>query len=177
MPELEDMKNYDKLANRLDAVSVATGKIAAWLTFLMVLVTVVIVILRYVFDLGFIWLQESLIGLHAAVFMLGAAYTLQQDEHVRVDIFYRKMSAQRRAWVNGLGVLLFVVPLCVFLLLESWDYVSAAWTIGEVSRDSGGLPYPAIPLLKSMLLLMPIAIGLQGLAILLRSLDTIRERG
>ncbi len=171
------MKNNNSFANRLDAVSVATGRIAAWLTFLMVLVTLVIVVLRYVFDLGFIWLQESLIGLHAAVFMLGAAYTLQQDEHVRVDIFYRKMSVTRRAWVNGLGVLLFIVPLCVFLLLESWDYVSAAWAIREVSRDSGGLPYPAIPLLKSMLLLMPIAVGLQGLAILLRSFDTIRGRG
>lgn len=168
------MNSNNRLAIWLDSISIATGKAVAWLTFLMVLVTVVIVVLRYGFNLGFIWLQESLIGLHAIVFMLGAAYTLQQDEHVRVDIFYREMSAKRRAWVNGLGVLMFVFPLSVFLLVESWDYVSSAWKIGEVSRDSGGLPYPAIPLLKSMLLLMPVAVGLQGLAMLLRSLATIR---
>ena len=106
--------------------------------------------------------------------MLGAAYTLQQDEHVRVDIFYRSMSPRRQAWVNALGVLIFVLPLCAFLLVESWSYVSAAWRIREISRDTGGLPYPAIPLLKSMLLAMPVLLLLQGLAMLLRSIITIR---
>lgn len=168
------MSTRNTLASRLDRLSNATGKLAAWLTLLMVVLTVIIVVLRYVFDAGFIWLQESLIWMHATVFMLGAAYTLQQDEHVRVDIFYRKMSETRRAWVNAMGVLLFIFPVCAFLLFESWDYVGAAWRLSEVSRDSGGLPYPAIPLLKSMLLLMPLAVALQGLALLLRAVDTIR---
>ncbi len=160
----------------LDAINAAIGRFAAWLTLLMVIVTVVIVVMRYVFDAGFIWLQESLTWLHAAVFMLGAAYTLQQDDHVRVDIFYREMSTRRRAIVNTLGVLLFVFPMCAFLLVQSWDYVSASWSIREVSRDSGGLPYPAIPLLKSMLLLMPATVALQGLSLLLSSLTRLRER-
>ena len=157
--------------NRLTGV---IGRLTAWLTLAMVAVTFVVVVLRYVFDAGFIWLQEGLTWMHAAVFMLGAAYTLQQDEHVRVDIFYRSMSPRRQAWVNALGVLIFVLPLCAFLLVESWSYVSAAWRIREISRDTGGLPYPAIPLLKSMLLAMPVLLLLQGLAMLLRSIITIR---
>lgn len=141
----------------------------------MVLVTVIVVVLRYAFDVGFIWLQESLTWLHAAAFMLGAAYTLQQDEHVRVDIFYREMSAKRRAFVDSFGVLLFILPLCAFLMVESFEYVRAAWTIGEISRDSGGLPYPAIPLLKSMLLVMPAAVSLQAVAMLLRAVAILKR--
>lgn len=158
----------------INAFTRAVGKLTAWLTLAMVLVTFVVVVLRYVFDAGFIWLQEGLTWMHAAVFMLGAAYTLQQDEHVRVDIFYRTMSPSRQAWVNALGVLIFILPLGVFLVIESWGYVSAAWRIREVSRDTGGLPYPAIPLLKSMLLAMPVLVTLQGLAMLLQSVVTLR---
>lgn len=163
------------LASRLESLSIVIGRFASWLTLLMVLVTVVVVVLRYAFDIGFIWLQESLTWLHATAFMLGAAYTLQQDEHVRVDIFYREMSAERRAFVDGFGVLLFILPLCAFLIVESYEYVRAAWSIGEVSRDSGGLPYPAIPLLKSMLIIMPAAVALQALAMLLRAIAVLRK--
>ncbi len=141
----------------------------------MVLVTFLIVVMRYIFDSGFIWLQESLVWMHAAVFMLGAAYTLQMEEHVRVDIFYRDMSERRRAWVNLLGVLLFVFPLCAFFVITALSYASASWSLHEVSLNAGGLPYPAIPLLKSVLIVMPIAVALQGLSLLLRSLQTIRD--
>ncbi len=163
------------LAARLETFSLISGRIASWLTLAMVLVTVIVVVLRYAFDVGFIWLQESLTWLHAAAFMLGAAYTLQQDEHVRVDIFYREMSAKRRAFVDSFGVLLFILPLCAFLMVESFEYVRAAWTIGEISRDSGGLPYPAIPLLKSMLLVMPAAVSLQAVAMLLRAVAILKR--
>jgi len=84
-------------ASWLDRLSTILGKGASWLTLFMVIVTCVIVVMRYVFDVGLIWLQESVIWMHAAVFMLGAAYTLEQEEHVRVDVFYRTMSARRRA--------------------------------------------------------------------------------
>lgn len=159
----------------LDALSMRVGKAVAWLTFAMVAITFVIVVMRYVFGAGLIWMQQALTWMHAVVFMLGAAYTLQADEHVRIDIFYRTMNERRRAWVNLAGVVLFVFPFCGYLLYVSLSYVGAAWTIGEVSRDAGGLPYPAIPLLKSMLLLMPLAVSLQGLSILLRSLDFLRR--
>jgi TRAP-type mannitol/chloroaromatic compound transport system permease small subunit len=142
----------------------------------MVLVTFVIVIMRYVFDAGLIWLQETVIWMHAFVFMVGAAYTLQTDEHVRVDIFYRKMSPRGRALVDLLGVLIFLLPLCVFLAWKSFDFVALSFRMHEASRESGGLPYPLIPLLKSILLLMPVTVGLQGLALLLQSLRLLRGR-
>ncbi len=169
-------KKGGSLSTALDAFSALTGRAVAWLTLFMVVVTFLIVVLRYVFDTGFIWLQESVIWMHAVVLMMGAAYTLQQDGHVRVDIFYRKMSASRRAWVNTLGVICFLFPLCVFFVVESWEYVRASWFVTEESRDSGGLPYPAIPLLKSVLLLMPLTLSLQGLSLLLKSLQQIRKR-
>jgi len=141
----------------------------------MVLGTFVIVVFRYAFDTGLIWLQEAVTWMHAMVFMLGAAYTLQREQHVRVDIFYRRMSERRQAIVNLLGVVVFVVPLCVFFVIESVDYVSASWGSREVSRNAGGLPYPFVPLLKSALLLMPVAVFLQSLSLALRSIARIRE--
>jgi len=158
----------------IDRISAATGRAAAWLTLAMVIVTFVIVVMRYVFDAGLIWLQETLTWMHAAVFMLGAAYTLQQEEHVRVDIFYREMSEQRRAWVNLLGVLFFIFPMCGFFIWTAWQYVVASWSIGEVSRNAGGLPFPFVPLLKSVLIVMPVAVGLQGLSLLLRSVHRLK---
>jgi len=140
----------------------------------MTVVTFVIVVLRYVFDAGFIWVQESVTWMHAMVFMLGAAYALQHEEHVRVDIFYRGMSPRRRAIVDLLGVLLFLLPLCVYLIVEAWDFVAASWSIREASRESGGLPYPFVPLLKSVLLVMPALLGLQGLSLLQKSLRALR---
>jgi TRAP-type mannitol/chloroaromatic compound transport system permease small subunit len=160
----------------LNRISDQIGRTTAWLTLLMVLVTFAIVVLRYVFDLSFVWIQESLTWMHAVVFMLGSAYTLQQEEHVRVDIFYRKMSLRHRALVDMLGVLVFVLPLCGFCIYQSYDYVAAAWGLHEISRDTGGLPYPAIPLLKSMLLLMPITVALQGLSLLLQAWPDLQRR-
>jgi TRAP-type mannitol/chloroaromatic compound transport system permease small subunit len=164
------------ISSVIDRISISTGRATAWLTLTMVLVAFLIVILRYVFDSGFIWLQESLVWMHAAVFMLGAAYTLQMEEHVRVDIFYRDMSEQRRAWVNFIGVMLFVFPLCIFFIVTAFSYAGASWSLREVSLNAGGLPYPAIPLLKTILIIMPVAVALQGLSLLLRSLRTIRKR-
>ncbi len=158
----------------LDRISIATGRAASWLTLAMVLVTFVIVVLRYVFDVGLIWLQESLTWLHAVVFMLGAAYTLQRDEHVRVDIFYRDMSERRRAWVNLLGTLFFIFPMCAFFVWAAWDYVAVSWSIGEVSRNAGGLPFPLIPLLKTVLIVMPLAVALQGVSLLTRSIKGVK---
>ena len=152
------------------------GKAASWLTLLMVLVTFVVVVMRYVFDAGLIWVQETVTWMHAVVFMVGAAYTLQQEEHVRVDVFYRNMSAARRALVDIAGVVLFILPLCLFLAWKSFDFVAASWSIREASRESGGLPYPLLPLLKSVLLLMPLAVALQGMSLMLRSIRHLRGR-
>jgi len=166
----------DDTANLFDRISVVTGRLAAWLTLFMVLVTVVVVVMRYVFDAGAVWLQESVVWMHAVVFMLGAAYTLQQEEHVRVDIFYRNMSAARRAWVDLLGTAYFLLPLSAFLAYTAWDFVLVSWQLRESSREPGGLPYPLIPMLKSLLLLMPLALTLQGVSTLLASIRVVRGR-
>ena len=160
----------------VDRISEFIGRAVAWFTLFMVVITFIVVVMRYVFDAGLIWIQESVIWMHAVVFMLGAAYTLQQEDHVRVDVFYRTMSGKRRALVDAIGVILFLFPLCVFLGWKSFDFVTASWSVREASRESGGLPYPLIPMLKSVLLLMPLTVALQGLALLLRSVKALRDR-
>ena len=161
-----------RLASALDALSEVTGRAVAWLTILMVLATVAVVVARYAFDLGLIWLQESVNWMHAAVFMLGAGYTLKADEHVRVDVFYRGFSARRQAVVNLAGTLLFLLPFCAFLLVASWPYVASAWRVAERSREAGGLPM--LYLLKAMIPLMAVLIALQGIAGALRALLALR---
>ncbi len=142
----------------------------------MVVITAIIVVMRYVFDAGSIWMQELVIWMHAAVFMVGAAYTLLHEEHVRVDIFYRKMSPRGRALVDLLGVAIFLLPLCGFLAFKSYDFAAASWSIHEISREPGGLPYPAIPTMKSIVILMPVAVALQGISLMLRSLAALRNK-
>lgn len=140
-----------KLKEQLERFAELTGAVVAWLTITMVLGTFIVVVLRYAFDLGWIAMQESITWMHAAVFMLGAAYTLQQDEHVRVDIFYRTMPGRGRALVDLLGTLIFLLPVSIFLAASSWDYVATSWAIHEASREAGGLPYPFVPILKSLI--------------------------
>jgi TRAP-type mannitol/chloroaromatic compound transport system permease small subunit len=165
-----------RVASRIDAFSNFTGNAVAWLTLAMVIVTFVVVLLRYAFDIGIVSLQESVIWMHGAVFMLGAAYTLQREEHVRVDIFYRKVGVRTQAWVDLLGVLLFLLPFSFFMFYASYDYVAAAWSIRETSRDAGGLPYPFLPLMKTILLVMPVMVSLQGVSMLLVAVRRLRSR-
>lgn len=160
----------------IDRISTFLGKAASWLTLFMVIVTFIVVVMRYVFDAGLIWVQETVTWMHAVVFMVGAAYTLKEEDHVRVDVFYRTMSPSRRAWVDTIGVILFLWPLCLFLAWKSYDFVAISWSLREASRESGGLPYPLIPLLKTVLLVMPLAVALQGTALLLRSVNILRGR-
>jgi TRAP-type mannitol/chloroaromatic compound transport system permease small subunit len=129
------------------------GKGAAWLSVAMVLLTFVIVILRYGFNLGWIWLQESLTYLHVTVFAVVTAWALQDNAHVRVDIFYTRMSPRRRALVDFAGTLLFLVPFCIFILVTAWPYVATSWKLLEGSREAGGLPL--VFLLKSLIIVMP----------------------
>jgi TRAP-type mannitol/chloroaromatic compound transport system permease small subunit len=158
------------LASRLVAF---IGGSVAWLTLLMVLVTFFVVVCRYAFNLGWIWLQESIVYLHAFVFMLAAAWTLQRDEHVRVDIFYRDKSARHQAWVNLLGTLFFLLPFCVFLIYISWNYVATSWAIQEGSREASGLPW--VYVLKSLILIAPALLILQGGVLAFSSLKTLRS--
>jgi TRAP-type mannitol/chloroaromatic compound transport system permease small subunit len=145
--------SHDAPVSLPERLAALFGKAVAWLTLALVLLTFGIVILRYGFNLGWIWLQESVTYLHATVFMLAAAWTLQEDGHVRVDIFYRDLPPARKAWVDLAGTVLFLVPLCIFLFLVGWEYVVSSWQLMEKSREAGGLPL--VFLLKSLILLLP----------------------
>lgn len=168
------MSTGRQLFSGIDSLNRTLGHAVAWLTLAMVLFMFTIVVLRYAFGVGPIWLQESVTWMHAVVFMLGGACTMQRDEHVRVDIFYRGMSPTGRAWIDILGVILLLLPLCAFIIYESYDYVSASWSIREGGRDAGGLPYPFVPLQKSVLIVMPILVLLQGVSLLAASARVIR---
>lgn len=159
----------------LERINAAIGRAAAWMTLAMVVVTFAVVVLRYAFDFGWIWLQETVTWMHAAVFMLAAAYTLARDGHVRVDVFYRNWSPRGKALVDAAGAAIFLMPFCGFLIWSSWDYVSTSWAIHESSREAGGLIYPFPSILKSFIPLMGAMLLLQGLVLLLRSVRTLRS--
>lgn len=155
------------LVATLEAVGSRIGRVVSWLSFFMVLISFLVVVLRYAFDLGWIAMQESVTYLHAALFMLGASYTLRRNGHVRVDIFYQKLSRHGRAWVDLLGTLLLLLPVCVFIGWIGWDYVLGSWEIMEGSREAGGIP--AVYLLKTLMIIMPALMLIQGLAWVLRT--------
>jgi len=156
------MGNLQGWMARLERFSVATGHAVSWLSLALVLLSMLVVVLRYGFDIGSIGLQETVMYLHGALFMLGLAYTLACDEHVRVDIFYRRFPPERRALVDLLGTLLLLTPTCVLILALSVQYVLASWSRMEGSADPGGLPL--VYLLKTLLLVAPSLLLLQGLA-------------
>ena len=151
----------------IDRLNERIGRGVAWLTLLMVIITIVVVILRYVYAIGWVWLQESYVWLHGIVFMVGAGYTLLHNAHVRVDIFYRPNSARYKAIIDLFGSLLLLLPLVLVVVYVSYDYVLDSWMRLEESREAGGLP--ALFLLKTVILLFCILIGLQGLSLTARS--------
>lgn len=147
-----------RLAEAIDHLVAALGKLTAWLSVVLVLVTCVVVALRYGFGVGAIALQESTLYMYAALFMLGAAYTFVHDDHVRVDVFYRHFSAPQRAWINILGGLIFMLPMALSMVWLSWDFVAQAWDKTEGSMETEGLPL--VFLLKTMI---PVCGGLLSL--------------
>jgi TRAP-type mannitol/chloroaromatic compound transport system permease small subunit len=168
------MSRLERVAGSIDRLSEVTGRAVSWLTLGLALVGFLVVVLRYALNTGFIWMQESLTWMHAVVFMIGAAYTLKHDEHVRVDVVYRKLSVRRRAVIDLLGTVLFLLPFCAYVLYESLPYVEGSWRIAERSREAGGLP--ALYLLKAVIPLMAVLLAIQGVAVVLRSIATLRRR-
>ena len=160
-----------QIALMLDRFSESLGRVIANLTLMMMLITVVVVVLRYAFNIGSIFLQESVLYCHAIVLMLGMAYTLKHQAHVRVDIFYNRMPPRLRAWVDIFGTLFFLFPVCLFILISSWPYVLRAWQIWEKSPEVGGIP--AVFLLKSLIIIMPILLMIQGISELLKNIEQL----
>ena len=158
---------------KLESFITITGKIISFLTLFMVLLTCGIVLFRYALNEGNIAVQEAVMYLHATVFMLGAAYTMQSDDHVRVDIFYQKYAQRKRALVNLLGTLFLLTPMMIFMIWSSYDYVFNAWDILEESRETGGLAF--VYLLKSLMLLMPLFILMQALVYLQKQFSLLQK--
>lgn len=158
----------------IDRVINHIGQLISWLTLVMVFTMTIIVVLRYGFNIGWIAMQESVVYMHGMVFMLGIAYTLNKDEHVRVDIFYQRFSQKNQAWIDLLGTVLILFPVCGFIFYFSFDYVMSSWRLLEGSPEAGGIP--AVFMLKSLLLLMPTLLLLQGIATLIKQVLTLQGR-
>lgn len=143
------------------------GQWVAWGSLSLVLISALVVVLRYGFNTGSIALQESIMYNHAILFMLGIAYTYEQDKHVRVDVFYSQMNEYQQAWVNFLGTFLLALPVMLFVIWSGWEYVATSWQIQESSTESGGLAY--LYLLKTLILIMAGLVIMQSLAVLAKS--------
>ena len=189
------MPKITAIINALDAIAEYSGRMVSWLVLLLVFLTLIITIPRYLLsnewflslNLFYIdWqsvrtfyshnvnaLSDSTLFVHAVIFMVGISYALKTGDHVRIDILYQHMSERRRAWVNILGILLLFLPTFGFILISSWPYVVNSWAIMEGSSRPGGLP--VIYILKSLLIIMPVLMILQGTAMLLRSIQTLRS--
>lgn len=150
-----------RLINLLNTFTMHLGRAIRWLTLIMVVLVCAVVFMRYFLGSPSIILQESVLYLHATVFMAGMAYTWQQGGHVRVDVFTRNWSQQRKNRIEQLGIIFFVVPVCIFILIMSWKYVGNSWAISERSEETGGLPL--VYLLKSLIIVMPCLLLLQAL--------------
>ena len=154
----------------IDNFNIKVGKLFSWLLLLMVLLTCLIVILRYLFNIGFIWMQELVRFFYAAVLLICAAYTLAEDAHVRVDIFYSRMGRVTQAWIDLIGSVLMLIPFTVLMFWGSWTPVAISWQIREISPDPGGLPrYP----IKSVILICFLLLFLQGLSQVVKKVQFI----
>lgn len=155
----------------IERVNGAIGKAAAWMVLFMVLVQFALVLMRYVFGTGSLFMQESIIYAHAIVFMMAAAWTLANDGHVRVDIFYSTASPRSKAAIDLFGVVFFLLPMCWLLWWVGYPYVARSWSVLEGSRETSGIP--AIFLLKTVILVFVVTLALQGIAMGVRAAVTI----
>lgn len=172
------MNRWLKLARTIDRINLWVGRVAYWLVLLMVLVGAYNAVVRYLDRYTGIGLSSNFYielqwYLFSLVFLLGAAYALQRDAHVRVDVFYGRLSPRARAWINLLGTVLFLLPFCGLVLWVSWGWVVNSWAVKEMSPDAGGLPrYP----LKTMLPVAFIFLGLQGISWLIHQIAQLRQQ-
>jgi TRAP-type mannitol/chloroaromatic compound transport system permease small subunit len=168
------MEAARRFVHALEAVNEWTGRLVAWLTLGCVVTCFTVVVLRYLFDVGHPWMQELYVWQHAAVFMVGAGYTMLHRGHVNVDLVYGRLSARGRAWIDVLGTLLFLFPWLVVLAVTSAPFVLASWDIRETSSTSDGMP--AVYVLKSFLWVFCALLFLQGLALLVRRVAFLAGR-
>ena len=159
-----------KIINLINRV---IGETISWLTLLMVLVTVLVVVLRYGFNVGFIWMQESVRFMYSAVFLLCAGYTLFKDKHVRVDVLYLSLSERKKALVDLIGSIFLLLPVCFVIFYYSWSYVLNSWEQLEGSIEERGLHL--VFLMKTFIWLFAILVSMQSLATIINSLIILKN--
>lgn len=162
-----------RLADCIDRLTTAIGRAIAWLALAIVVLQFALVLGRYVFDFGSIWLSETVIYAHAALFLFAAAWTLKAGGHVRVDVFYAHASPRTRAVVDLLGALLLLLPFTLVLLWLSIPFAARSWTILEGSQETSGLPL--VFLLKTFIPLFALLMALQGVAQAIRAWTVLHE--
>lgn len=153
------------------ALTQFSARLSRLLILLLLLITTSVVLLRYGFGIGSIALQEAMVYCHGAAFSLAFAYTLNQDEHVRVDIFYQRFSTVQKAWVNLFGIVVFALPFCLFLLYSGYRLFDNAWAIKEASSEPGGLPF--VYLLKGLIPLSMLLLILELVALLKQAIAQV----
>jgi|TARA_B110000305_G_scaffold215389_1_gene252903 TRAP-type mannitol/chloroaromatic compound transport system permease small subunit len=157
----------------INLINRVIGETVSWLTLLMVLVTVLVVVLRYGFNIGFIWMQESVRFMYSAVFLLCAGYTLFKDKHVRVDVLYLSLSERKKAIVDLLGSIFLLLPVCFVIFYYSWSYVLNSWQQLEGSIEERGLHL--VFLMKTFIWLFAILVSMQSLATIINSLIILKN--
>ena len=160
------------IADRIDRLNMAVGRAAAWAALFIVLMQFLVVVLRYVFGQGSIWLSESIFYGHAALFMLAAGWTLREGGHVRVDVFYADASPRAKALVDLFGALLLLLPFMGVLIWYALPYVGRSWAILERSRETSGIP--AVFLLKTLIPVFALLMALQGVSQAIRAAHLLR---
>ncbi|MCK8603405.1 TRAP transporter small permease subunit [Desulfoferrobacter suflitae] len=165
------MWRITKIVGGIDRLNQRVGRAVSWLSGLMVVVVTVDVVMRYLFRTSYVFVQELEWHLFGALFLLGAGYTLLHDAHVRVDIFYQRLTARQQAWVDLLGTLLFLLPGCILVISTSWEFFINSWSIGEGSPDPGGIP--ARYILKAVIPIGFFLVALQGISLALKSLTAL----
>ena len=163
-----------RLADRIDRLNTQIGRAAAWVVLVVVLLQFALVVARYLFGLGSLWLSETVIYAHATLFLLAGAWTLSVGAHVRVDIFYADASLRAKAVIDLIGALLLLLPFSLVLLWLSWPYVERSWAILEHSQEASGLPL--VFALKTLIPLFAVLMALQGLAQAIRAVEALRPR-
>tara|TARA_B100001113_G_scaffold160444_2_gene131168 strand:- start:345 stop:842 length:498 start_codon:yes stop_codon:yes gene_type:complete len=158
-----------KIAQVIDLISEKIGIFTAYLILPMIIITFLVAFMRYMLDVGSIAIQEIIIYLHALVFSVGAAFTLKNDMHVRIDIFYSNYKRDFKKIINILGASLFLIPTCILIFITSWDYVISSILLLESSKEAGGLPI--LYILKSYILLLCITLFFQAISEIFKNLN------
>lgn len=162
----------ESVIRAIDSFNYRVGRTVMWLAVALAIMQFTIVILRYVFSIGFIPMQETIWYMSGILFMTGSGFCLLADGHVRVDIFYREASDRKRALTDLIGCIVFLMPVCIATLWLSWSYVLNSWRVFEGSTETSGIP--AIFLLKTFIWVFAIVVGLQGIAVMLRAIRYLK---